>query len=64
MFIVLVLKALENFQDHKRKYWLLPFQVFEVIFTCYLINFWTKKCDACLIVEETFISDEQSVSEQ
>ena len=32
MFIVLVLKALENFQDHKRKYWLLPFQVFKVIF--------------------------------
>lgn len=66
MFIVLVLKALENFQDHKRKYWLLPFQVFEVIFTYYLINFWTFKSGACLIVKpkETFISDEQSVSEQ
>jgi len=65
MFIVLVLRALENFPDHKRKYWLLPFQVLEVIFTCYLIDFWTFKCGACLIVEpkETFISDEQSVSE-
>ena len=68
MFIVLVLKTLENFQHdtYKRQYWLLPFQVFEVILTYYLINFWTFKCGACLIVEpkETFISDEQSVSEQ
>lgn len=51
MFIVLVLKALKNFQDDtcKRQYWLLPFQVFEVIFTYYLINFWTFKCGACLL---------------
>ena len=57
-------ESIGEFSRSKRKYWLLPFQVFEVIFTCYVINFWTKKCGACLIVEETFISDEQSVSEQ
>ena len=40
MFIVLVMKALENFQEHKRKYCLLPFLVFKVIFAC----IYSKEC--------------------